>query len=284
MSVSRTVPRIIAAATITATAATTLVACGDDAAENDAAGNDQQTIRVASSPGPYTELFQDAIEPILAEDGYSVEYINFTDLTQANTALSEGSADLNVEQHSAWMNVFNREQNANLVSITEVPTAPAGLYTEKYTNVDEVADGHSVGVPQDGSNKSRALHMLADVGWITISEDADPTLISEADIAENPHNLDIVSMDSANLARSLPDLDWAVIPGSMSYSAQLDPQLSVFQENLRPELILVAVTTEDKQDQPWTTAVADAYRSDEFLSYMDANNPDNYWFVPDSLK
>lgn len=136
----------------------------------------------------------------------------------------------------------------------------------------------------DGSNKSRALHLLVDAGWITLRDDADETLLAESDIAENPHNLDIKPMDSANLSRSLPDLDWAVIPGSMSYSAGLDPKLQVFQENLRPELILVAVTTEDKVDEPWAKAVAEAYRSDEFKEYFDANNANNYWFLPESLQ
>ena len=70
----------------------------------------------------------------------------------------------------------------------------------------------------------------------------------------------------------------------MSYSAGLDPNLQVFQENLRPELILVAVTTEDKADEPWTEAVAEAYRSDEFKEYFDANNENNYWFLPESLQ
>lgn len=272
------------AALTTATAlALTLSACGDESSDTAAEG-DSQTIRVATSPGPYSELFEDAVGPILEEDGYTVEYTSFTDLTQADTALNEGSADLNVDQHSAWMGVFNEEKGGNLASITEVPTVPAGLYSEKYTDIEEVADGQSVGIPMDGSNKSRALHLLVDAGWITLRDDADETLLAESDIAENPHNLDIKPMDSANLSRSLPDLDWAVIPGSMSYSAGLDPKLQVFQENLRPELILVAVTTEDKVDEPWAKAVAEAYRSDEFKEYFDANNANNYWFLPESLQ
>lgn len=272
------------AALTTATAlALSLSACGDESSDTAAEG-DSQTIRVATSPGPYSELFEDAVGPILEEDGYTVEYTSFTDLTQADTALNEGSADLNVDQHSAWMGVFNEEKGGNLASITEVPTVPAGLYSEKYTDIEEVADGQSVGIPMDGSNKSRALHLLVDAGWITLRDDADETLLAESDIAENPRNLDIKPMDSANLSRSLPDLDWAVIPGSMSYSAGLDPKLQVFQENLRPELILVAVTTEDKVDEPWAKAVAEAYRSDEFKEYFDANNENNYWFLPESLQ
>ena len=271
------------AALTTVTALTLgLTACGEES--SDTAEGDSQTIRVATSPGPYSELFEDAVGPILEKDGYTVEYTSFTDLTQADIALNEGSADLNVDQHTAWMNVFNEEKGGNLASITEVPTVPAGLYSDKYTDIEEVADGQTVGIPMDGSNKSRALHLLVDAGWITLRDDADEALIAESDIAENPHNLEITPMDSANLSRSLPDLDWAVIPGSMSYSAGLDPNLQVFQENLRPELILVAVTTEDKADEPWTEAVAEAYRSDEFKEYFDANNENNYWFLPESLQ
>lgn len=275
----------IAAVTAAAALSLGLVACGSDDTATDAAGTgDTKTIRVATSPGPYSELFQEGVAPILEKDGYTLEYTNFTDLTQADTALAEGSADLNVEQHTAWMNVFNKEKGGNLVSITEVPTVPAGLYSEKHEKLEDVADGQSVGIPLDGSNKSRAIHVLVDAGWITLRDDADEALLSEADIDENPHNLDIKPMDSANLSRSLPDLDWAVIPGSMSYSAGLDPNLQRFQENLRPELILVAVTTEGKQDTPWAKAVSEAYRSEEFKEYFDSQNTSNYWFLPDSLK
>ena len=271
----------IAAAVAAGSLVLGLTACGSS--ESTDAGDDK-TIRVATSPGPYSELFQDGVAPILEEEGYTVDVQNFTDLTQADTALAEGSADLNVEQHTAWMNVFNEEKGANLASITEVPTVPAGLYSEKHKSLDDVADGQTVGVPLDGSNKSRALHVLVDAGWITLRDDADEALLAESDIAENPHNLEIKPMDSANLSRSLPDLDWAVIPGSMSYSAKLDPNLQLFQEELRPELILVAVTTEDKKDAPWAKAVAEAYRSDEFKEYFNSQNENNYWFLPDSLK
>lgn len=271
----------IAAAVAAGSLVLGLTACGSSES-NDAA--DDTTIRVATSPGPYSELFQDGVAPILEEEGYKVDVQNFTDLTQADTALAEGSADLNVEQHTAWMNVFNEEKGANLTSITEVPTVPAGLYSEKHKSLDEVADGQTVGIPLDGSNKSRALHVLVDAGWITLRDDADEALLAESDIGENPHNLEIKPMDSANLSRSLPDLDWAVIPGSMSYSAKLDPNLQLFQEELRPELILVAVTTEDKKDAPWAKAVADAYRSEEFKEYFNSQNENDYWFLPDSLK
>ncbi len=256
-----------------------LVACSGSSDSTD-----DRTIRVGVSPGPYSVLFQDGIDPILTEDGWTIEYTNFSDLQQATTAVQEGAVDLNVDQHSAYMEVFNREKGADLDSFTEIPTVPAGLYSERHTSLDEVADGQSVGIPQDASNAARAYNILADAGWITLKDGADPALLTENDIADNPHNLDIKVMDSATIPRALQDLDWGVIPGSMSYASKVDPNLQLFQEELRPELILVAVTRADEVGEEWTGAVADAYRNEEFHRFLKEENVNNYWFVPDSIK
>ena len=90
----------IAAAVAAGSLVLGLTACGSS--ESTDAGDDK-TIRVATSPGPYSELFQDGVAPILEEEGYTVDVQNFTDLTQADTALAEGSADLNVEQHTCLL-------------------------------------------------------------------------------------------------------------------------------------------------------------------------------------
>lgn len=275
MKLVRTLGSLVGAAALTVS----LVACSSTDGEGD-----DKTIKVGVSPGPYSVLFQDGIEPILTEEGYTIEYTNFSDLQQATTAVQEGAVDLNVDQHTAYMEVFNRERGAELDSFTEIPTVPAGLYSEKYTSLDEVSDGQSVGIPTDASNQSRAYNILADAGWITLREGADPALLTENDIEDNPHNLDIQVMDSATIPRALTDLDWGVIPGSMSYASNVDPNLQLFQEDLRPELILVAVTRADEIDSEWTTAVADAYRNPEFHEFLDEENVNNYWFVPDSIK
>ena len=150
--------------------------------------------------------------------------------------------------------------------------------------LDEVADGQTVGVPQDASNQSRAFLMLEQAGWLKLKGDANKSTLTTNDVAENPHNLQIKPMDSATIPRSLDDLDWGVIPGSISYSSGVDTNLQLFQETLRPELILQAVTTEDKKDSEWAKAVVEAYKSDEFHSFLDTENENGYWFVPDSIK
>lgn len=276
------IPRKFSAGTASVLLGTVLVGCGGGDG-GDAEGEASDTIRVGTSPGPYSELFQDGVGPILEEQGYTVDYTNFSDLQQANVALSEGSVDLNVDQHTAYMEVFNDETGSDLDAVTEIPTVPAGLYSSNHASLDDVADGQTVAVPQDASNQSRAYNMLADAGWITLAEDANPALLSANDIDENQHNLDIQTMDSATIPRSLDDIDWGVIPGSISYSSGVETDLQFFQEELRPELILVAVVRAEDADTQVAQDISAAYSSEEFQEFLAEENTDGYWFVPESL-
>lgn len=253
-----------------------LAGCGSD-------GGDDDTIVVGTSPGPYSDLFKDGIAPILEDEGYTVEFEDFSELQQADVALSEGSVDINVDQHTAYMENFNEETSSDLESITEIPTVPAGLYSENYDDLDEVSEGDTVGIPQDASNQARAYNMLDEMGWITLDSDADPATATHNDVAENPHDLDLQPVDSATIPRSLSDLDWGVIPGSIAYSSDVDADLQYFQETLSEELILVAVVQGEDADSDWAEAVADAYDSDEFADFMDEENADGYWHVPETI-
>lgn len=277
MSVRRLILRPLAVGAVAITASLGLVACGDSA------GSDDQTIRVGTSPGPYSVLFQDGVDPILTDAGYTIEYTDFTDLQQADVAVAEGSVDLNVDQHTSYMENFNEETGSDLAALTPIPTVPAGVYSERHDSIDAVADGQSVGIPADASNQARAFLILRDAGWITLKEGANPGLLTNSDVEENPYNLDIQPMDSATIPRSLPDLDWGVIPGSISYSAGTDPELQHFQENLRPELILQAVTRAEEADTEWAQAVVDAYSSPEFHEFLAEENENDYWFVPEEI-
>ncbi|MDN6258781.1 MAG: MetQ/NlpA family ABC transporter substrate-binding protein, partial [Corynebacterium sp.] len=96
--------------------------------------------------------------------------------------------------------------------------------------------------------------------------------------------LDIRTLDSGLISRALDDVDWAVIPGSMSYAAGVDPDLQLLQEELLPDLELVAVVRGEDTDTDWADAVVEAYRSDEFADYLDGRGEGDYWYVPEALR
>ena len=59
---------------------------------------DKKEIVYGKSQGPYTELFEAAIVPILEKEGYKVKGVDLSDLQTADVALNDGDVDVNVEQ------------------------------------------------------------------------------------------------------------------------------------------------------------------------------------------
>lgn len=240
----------------------------------------ENTITFGRSATPYSELFEDGIGPILEANGYHLEGIDFSDLLQADLALNDGEIDVNVEQHTAYMDNFNEAHNGKLVAISPIPTVPAGIFSQTHSSIDEIADGQTVAVPNDASNTSRGYRLLAQAGWITMDPSADDSSYTQADIASNPYNLTFQELDSSLIPRSLDDFDFAVIPGSIVYASGLDPASSLFSEDVAEFLQLQVVVTEENADADWAQAIVDAYHSDEFKTYLNDHN-DGLWFVPE---
>ena len=258
---------------------TGLIGCGK-AKEEQVDGN-KKTITYGKAAGPYTILFEDAVMPILEKEGYEFKCVEFSDLLQSDMALNEGEIDMNVEQHTAYMKNFNKEQNGNLVAVTPIPTVPAGLFSSTHKALEEITENAKIAVPNDASNTSRAYAILQKAGWIKLDSNVDISAVTQDDIIENPYNLQFTEMDSANIPRSLDEFDYAVIPGSVVYSAGMDADSVLLQEDVAEHLLLQVVINEKEKDSDWAKAVVNAYRSEEFKKYMEENNH-GLWYVPNS--
>ena len=244
---------------------------------------DKKEIVYGKSQGPYTELFEAAIVPILEKEGYTVKGVDFSDLQTADIGLNDGDVDVNVEQHTAYMENFNANYNADLVALSPIPTVPAGGYSAKYKSVDEIPDGAKVAVPNDASNTARCYLMLQKIGWIKLADDVDPSAVTQDDIVENPHNIEFTEMKSLTIPAAIQDFDYVAITGSVVYNAGIDPSTALATEDIQDHLVLQVVVKEENKDAEWTKAIVDAYHSDEFKQYMEENN-DGLWWIPDELK
>ena len=244
---------------------------------------DKKEIVYGKSQGPYTELFEAAIVPILEKEGYTVKGVDFSDLQTADIGLNDGDVDVNVEQHTAYMENFNANYNADLVALSPIPTVPAGVYSAKYKSVDEIPDGAKVAVPNDASNTARCYLMLQKIGWIKLADDVDPSAVTQDDIVENPHNIEFTEMKSLTITAAIQDFDYVAITGSVVYNAGIDPSTALATEDIQDHLVLQVVVKEENKDAEWTKAIVDAYHSDEFKQYMEENN-DGLWWIPDELK
>ena len=202
-----------------------LCACGD-AAETGKTENTESAqpvkIRVAASPTPHAEILAVAAE-ILAQEGYELEIVEYDDYVQPNLVVDSGELDANYFQHSPYLESFNAENGTQIVSVGLIHYEPFGIYAGKTASLEELPDGAEIIIPNDGSNETRALLLLQQEGLIKLADGIDASSNATVyDIADNPKNLVITEMDAAQLARSLPDVDLAVINGNFALAAGLN--------------------------------------------------------------
>lgn len=274
------IKKIITTLAITTTVALAVTGCGN---VNQVKAKDAKNITYGKAAGPYTVLFEDAIIPILEKEGYTFTCVEFSDLLQNDTALNEGEIDVNVEQHTAYLNNFNSTQNGSLVALSPIPTVPAGIFSANHDSIDEITQGAKVAVPSDASNTARAYRLLEKAGWITLDPSAEISKLSQDDITENPYDIEFTELESAIIPRSLDEFDFAVITGSIVYSAGIDASTALLQEDVAEHLVLQVAVKDVNKDSDWAKAIVDAYHSEEFKDYIIKNN-NGLWFIPEELR
>ena len=133
------------------------------------------------------------------------------------------------------------------------------------------AQSVKIGVPSDPTNEARALLLLQDEGILTL-EDGAGLQATKNDIAENPHNVEIVEMEAASLPTSLPDLDMAVINGNYAIDAGLKVSDAVAIEAADGEAasayVNVLAVEEGRENDPAIQALAAVMTSQEVKDFI----------------
>ena len=180
-----------------------------------------ETITVGASSTPHAEIL-DAVSGELEALGYNLEVVVFNDYVQPNTALADGDLDANYFQHEPYLTTFNSERGTDLVSAGAIHYEPMGIYPGTKSSLDDIAEGDTIAIPNDGSNETRALLILQDLGYITLTEGINASSVATVlDIVDNPMNLEILEMNAENIPHSLPDVAFGIINGNYALQAGL---------------------------------------------------------------
>ncbi len=229
------------------------------------------TLKVGATPAPHAEILE-VVKDLLAEQGITLEIVEFNDYIQPNLAVEDGSLDANYFQHITYMNEFNVSDSTHLVSAAAIHYEPFGLYAGKTASLDELADGAQIAVPNDTTNEARALLLLQQEGLITLKEGAGITA-TKADIAENPKNLEIVELEASQIPSRLADVDLAVINGNYAIDAGLSVADALAVESAEGEAATayanVLAVKEGRETDPAILALVDALKSDEVKTFID---------------
>lgn len=285
-------------ATLAASLALSLAACGSSASTDSAAASSEAastestaasseaaestaetgelagtTLKVAASPTPHAEILNVA-KDILAEQGIDLEVIEFTEYVQPNLVTESGEVDANYFQHKPYLDGFNVKQGTHLVSVGPVHYEPLGIYPGKSDDLANIADGATIAVPNDTTNEARALQLLATQGLITVRDDAGLTATIN-DITENPHNIKFEEIEAAQLPRTVQDVDFAVINGNYALAAGFSVKNDALatedasSEAAQTYANILAVK-EGRENDPAIQALYAALTSDKVKDYINS--------------
>ncbi|MBM7704723.1 MetQ/NlpA family ABC transporter substrate-binding protein [Metabacillus iocasae] len=244
-----------------------LTACGSS---EESSSTEKKEIKIGATTGPYSDMVSKAIKPGLEEKGYKVEVVEFSDYIQPNKSLANGSIDANLFQHKVYMESFAKENKLELSEVIIVPTAPMGIYSNKYKSLDEIKDGTAIAVPNDPTNMARALKMLEEAKLITLSEEANPLTVSEKDVVENPKNIAFKPIEAAQLPRAVESVDLSAVPGNFALAAKMDLLDALQLENMPDDYRNRVVVNTKDIDATFAKDLKEIVESDGFEKVIDS--------------
>ncbi len=251
-----------------------LTGCGstDKKAESSTGSTDTQVIKVAASATPHAEILEEA-KPLLAKEGYDLQVTVFDDYVQPNEVVDSGDFDANYFQHVPYMEQFNKEKGTKLVDAGDIHYEPFGIYPGTKKSLDEIADGDEIAVPNDTTNEARALLLLQDNGLIKLKDGAGLTATVN-DIAENPHNIKIVELEAAQVARVTGETAFVVLNGNYAlqagYSVKKDAlAYEASDSEAAKTYVNIIAVKEGNEDSDAIKALVKVLKSDDIKKFID---------------
>ncbi|KOO04183.1 MetQ/NlpA family ABC transporter substrate-binding protein [Vibrio nereis] len=236
-----------------------LTACGQQ---------DESEIKVGATVGPHAQVVE-AVAKEAAKQGLNVKVVEFSDYITPNAALEDGSIDLNSYQHQPFLDNYNNNQGANLVSIGDSILMRMGVYSNKYRSIGELPEKARIAIPNDPTNGGRGLLLFAEAKLITLREGAGFKATLN-DVVSNPKQFEFVEVDAAQLPRTLDDVDAAAITMNYVMSAGLDPKkqgIYLEAKDAPLAVMVIASREQDKGNEDYKKFV-EIYQSQAIREYM----------------
>ncbi|WP_323802925.1 MetQ/NlpA family ABC transporter substrate-binding protein [Sulfitobacter litoralis] len=227
-----------------------------------------EQIKVGVSPGEHAEIMEE-VARVAEPMGLEIDVIEFSDYVVPNQALADGDIEANSFQHVPYLEAQMKDRGFALAVVGNTITTPMGVYSDKITDIADLEEGATFGIPNDPTNGGRALLVLQQLGMIKVDPEAGlvPTVL---DIIENPKDLSFKELDAAQLPRSLADLDAALINTNYAIASGLSPKEdSIAMESADNPYVNVIAVQKGNEDAPWVKTLLEAYHSDEIKAFID---------------
>ncbi|MCR5304112.1 MAG: MetQ/NlpA family ABC transporter substrate-binding protein [Lachnospiraceae bacterium] len=245
-----------------------------EAAPGAASSGEAETITIAATAAPHAEILEsDVVTEALAAEGYKLDVKVFEDYVQPNNVVESGEIDANYFQHITYLKDFNEESGTHLVSAGEIHYEPFGIYAGKKDSLDAIADGDAIAVPNDTTNEARALLLLEANGLIKLEEGAG-LLATKNSVTENPHNLELVEVEAAQVPHQLDSVAFAVMNGNYAMEAGFTVATDALayesqDSDAATNYVNVIAVKEGNENDPGIAALVKVLKSDAVKSWME---------------
>lgn len=269
---------------LTAVAAVTLAACGNQISKQETAKETKpaEHVKVAVVGNVAHEIW-DFVADKAKKENIDLEVVEMNDYVLPNTALEEGSVQLNAFQHRAYLAQWNKDKGSDIKEIGTTFIVPLYYFSTKYKSLKDLPENAKVLVPKEVAIQGRALVALETEGLITLKEGVG-TKASLADITSNPRHLEIIEAESAQAPRMLQDVDAASINGSMAQDAGLKVEDYIFTDSDHLDTIpkdrfnIIAANAKDA-DNPTYKKIVELFQADDVAKKMNEIGPGQYFPV-----
>ena len=241
-----------------------------------AGGFDVILERVAATSPQLLDLVPDkgpaGIIAIISAIGWGLGYFGQPHILVRFMAIQDASelhkAKHIAMQHQPYLDNVVKKQGLKLVSIGKTIILPMAIYSHTYKNLNDIANGASVAIPNDPTNGARALLLLQQAKLITLKTGTSVDT-AVTDITENPKHLKFLELDAAQIARSLDDADIACVNTNYAIPAGLNPQKDslLVEDKNSPYANVMVVRAEDK-DNPAYKKVLEIYQSEPIKKFI----------------
>ncbi|CAM2896703.1 MetQ/NlpA family ABC transporter substrate-binding protein [Prescottella defluvii] len=241
-------------------------------------GGDGDKLVISASTTPHVEILEHIADSGALGD-VTLDIKPVTGEIDPNELLVAGDVKVNYFQHAPYLADWQKQKGVDdLVAVADVHLEPMGLYSEKVTAVDQIADGSTIALPKDTTNFSRGLYLLESAGLIEMDvpfADANLSVVTQKNIKANPKNLKFVEIERSQIARNLgdPQITAAIINSNYALEAGLNPTAdSLIAEKAEgnPFANLLVVRAADEND-PGVKALAEALESPETAAWIQEN-------------
>lgn len=224
------------------------------------------TLKVGASPSPHADILKFIDENLAAKHGLDLEIVEYSDYVLPNEALKSGELDANYFQTLPYLEEQGPKLGLQGTAGKGVHLEPLGLYSTKIKDVKDLPEGGTIGIIADTVNQARALRLLESVGLVEVPKEGDVNIFT----VKKLKNFEWKEVEGAQLVRSLPDVDAAVINGNFAQEGGLsfnkDAIVGEPTEN-NPASNLLVWRTEDDGNEA-IKKLEELLHSDEVREYI----------------